>query len=159
MFFRRIRLPFESIREKMHNKFELRKVPVKGKNNYVFGHVDFIKHNLIQIGDYCRFNHGAYLNGANHIHIGNDVTISAGAKLLSTGLNYQSWANGNREHISGGGITVGDHVWIGANAIILNNVKVSGQYVVIAAGAVVTKDIAEDRYIVAGCPAKIIKKF
>lgn len=46
-------------------------------------------------------------------------------------------------------------MWIGANAIILDGVSIKS-HSVIAAGAVVTKDVPEYA-IVAGVPAKIIK--
>ncbi len=54
------------------------------------------------------------------------------------------------------GITIGSDVWIGAGAIILDNVKI-GDGCVIGAGAVVTKSVPS--YSVAvGVPAKVIKK-
>ncbi len=49
-----------------------------------------------------------------------------------------------------------DDVWIGANAVILPGVTI-GQHAVVAAGAVVTTDVPENT-IVAGVPAKIIKR-
>ena len=52
-------------------------------------------------------------------------------------------------------IKIGNGVWIGAHATILSGVTV-GNGSVIAAGAVVTKDVPE-RVVVAGVPAKIIK--
>lgn len=52
-------------------------------------------------------------------------------------------------------ITIGNDVWIGANAIILPGVKI-GDGAIIAAGAVVTKDV-EPYAIVGGVPAKVIK--
>lgn len=54
------------------------------------------------------------------------------------------------------GITIGNDVWIGLNALILNGVKI-GNGVTIAAGAVVTKDVP-DYCVVAGVPAKVVKK-
>lgn len=54
------------------------------------------------------------------------------------------------------GITIGNDVWIGLNVVILNGVKI-GNGVTIAAGAVVTQDIP-DYCVVAGVPAKIVKK-
>lgn len=55
-----------------------------------------------------------------------------------------------------GNISVGRGAWIGANALILPNVKI-GEGCVIAAGSVVTKD-TEDNCLYAGCPARLIKK-
>ena len=53
-------------------------------------------------------------------------------------------------------ITLGEHVWIGNRAIILKGVTI-GDGAVIAAGAVVTKDVPP-RCIAAGVPAKVIKR-
>ena len=55
-----------------------------------------------------------------------------------------------------GTITIGNDVWIGANALIMDNIKV-GDGAIIAAGAVVTKDV-EPYSVVAGVPAKKIKQ-
>lgn len=54
------------------------------------------------------------------------------------------------------GITIGNDVWIGLNTIILNGVKI-GNGATIAAGAVVTSDVP-DYCVVAGVPAKVIKR-
>lgn len=51
---------------------------------------------------------------------------------------------------------VGNHVWIGTNAVILSGVIV-GNHAVIAAGALVNVNVFE-KYIVGGVPAKIIKE-
>ena len=59
------------------------------------------------------------------------------------------------EGLSKGDISVGDDVWIGYRAIILSNVNI-GKGAVIAAGAVVTKDVPPYA-IVGGMPAKIIR--
>lgn len=53
-------------------------------------------------------------------------------------------------------IEIGNNIWIGANALILPNVKKIGDGAVIGAGAVVTKDV--DPYaIVVGNPARKIR--
>lgn len=59
------------------------------------------------------------------------------------------------EAASKGGITVGDDVWIGARATILDGVTI-GQGAVVAAGAVVAKDVPPYA-IVGGVPAKVIR--
>ena len=63
--------------------------------------------------------------------------------------------NGRAMTQNKGDIKIGDDVWIGYNAIILSGVKI-GQGAVIAAGAVVVKDVPPYA-IVGGNPAKIIK--
>ena len=52
-------------------------------------------------------------------------------------------------------IKIGAHVWIGSNATILPGVTV-GDYAVIAAGAVVTKDVPA-MTVMGGVPAKVLK--
>lgn len=56
---------------------------------------------------------------------------------------------------SKGGIVVGDDVWLGYRCTILDGVQI-GQGAIVAAGAVVTKDIPPYA-IVGGCPARVIK--
>jgi acetyltransferase-like isoleucine patch superfamily enzyme len=55
-----------------------------------------------------------------------------------------------------GAVTIGDDAWIGAGAILLPNVKV-GEQAIVAAGAVVTKDVPS-RTVVAGNPARVLRK-
>lgn len=148
-----------SIRQSVHNKGQLKRIKSVGKNVNVFGNVNIIYPRNITIGDNCSLNHGAYINAFSPIHLGDDVTISAGAKIIATGIDYLSWANGEKKHLEHCSISIGNHVWIGANAQILAGVNITGEHVVVAAGAIVTRDIVESRCIVAGCPAKIIKRY
>ena len=53
-------------------------------------------------------------------------------------------------------VTIGDDVWIGANALILKGVSI-GDRAIVGAGAVVTKDVAAD-VVVAGNPARVVKR-
>lgn len=54
-----------------------------------------------------------------------------------------------------GRVEIGNDVWIGDNAVILDDIKI-GDGSVVAAGAVVTKDVAPYA-IVGGIPAKLIR--
>ena len=60
-----------------------------------------------------------------------------------------------RQPLTSKGIRVGDDVWIGSHVVILDGVTV-GSRSVLAAGAIVTKDVAEGA-IVGGNPAKFIR--
>ncbi|SMO87592.1 acyltransferase [Fodinibius sediminis] len=91
----------------------------------------------------------------SHCSIGSNVIMGPDIKIysrnhqysqLDTPIQYQ----GKKQYRT----KVGDDVWIGANVIILAGVEV-GNHVIIAAGAVVTKDVP-DYAIVGGNPAKVI---
>lgn len=75
--------------------------------------------------------------------------------VIST-VNHPMNARDRREKISiVSSVTIGDDVWIGAQCTILPGVSI-GDRAVIAAGAVVTKDVPADG-VVAGVPAKVIR--
>lgn len=102
------------------------------------------------VGAFC------YINGIAGLTIGDRVTIAHGAKIFSdSGPNTSPWLQAHYP-ITAGGITIGDDVWIGAGAMILPGVKI-GNKCVIGAGSLV-KDDVPDNTVVAGSPAKIIKK-
>ena len=130
-----------------------------GQSLKVFGKIQCYSPGNIVIGDRCNLNDGIYMNARSGITIGNDVTISNSAMLISTGYDLDHWvATGERIHFEDKPIVIGNHCWIGARAIILPGVEITGEYVVVGAGAVVTKSITESKVVVAGNPAKIVKR-
>lgn len=128
-----------------------------GKNLHIYGRISVVNSAKLTVGSNCTLNHACYINAYNPIQLGDDVTLSAHSSIISTGIDIQRWMAGGKCHLSNDGIKIGDHVWIGAHAQILSNVHIKGPYVVVAAGAVVTKDIEDSYCVVAGCPATIIK--
>ena len=93
-------------------------------------------------------NGGEIVIGA-HVMVGPNVTIRA-SNHHTDDPDRPMWDQGQ----TGGRIVIGDDVWIGANAVIVPNVTV-GSHVVIAAGAVVTRDVP-DYAVAAGVPARVI---
>jgi len=148
--------------EKAIKKYSLKiinAVNSTGENLIAFGTTEILSGENITIGNNCKINSDVLLNGRSGIVIGDNVTLSHGAKIVSTGYDIEKWMTiGERVHISDKPIYIGNNCWIGVNAIILPGVKIIGEYVVIGAGAVVTKDITENKVVVAGVPAKIIKR-
>lgn len=88
----------------------------------------------------------------NRITLGNNVIISDGAYLCTAQHDITDPAFA----LTTAPITIGDSAWIGARAIILPCRKI-GEGAVVAAGAVVTRDV-EPWTVVAGNPARVIKK-
>lgn len=163
---RKLRKQKEIINEKRYyyqlkkNNLRIRRqVAYCGNNLQTFGDVCLQTPQKIRIGNDCKLNEKVCLNARSGIEIGDDVTISYDAKIISGGYDIRQWIiTGEKKHFTDKPIHIGNHVWIGAGAIILPGVDISGEYVIVAAGAVVTKDITEDRVIVGGSPARIIKK-
>ncbi|MBQ2611881.1 sugar O-acetyltransferase, partial [bacterium] len=87
------------------------------------------------------------------ITIGNSVLIGHNVTLAT--LNHDERPE-FRQNIYPKPIKIGDNVWIGSNATILQGITI-GDGAIIGANAVVTKDIPENT-IVAGVPAKKIRK-
>ena len=130
-----------------------------GEDLIVFDMPKMFSPEKISVGNGLKLNSNVFLNGRSGITIGNDVTISYGAKILSTGYDLDVFfSTGERVHMEDKPIIIGDHCWICTDAIVLPGVKITGEYVVVAAGAVVTKDITESKVIVAGNPARIVKR-
>lgn len=61
------------------------------------------------------------------------------------------------KHVKGEDVVIGDHSWLGMNSMVLPNVKL-GPHTVVGAGAVVTKSFPEGHCVIAGNPARMIKK-
>lgn len=103
----------------------------------------------VNINDYV------YINGLGGIELGQNVILSAGAMLISTGLEINKSGFTNK-HINKK-IVINDNVQIGAGAKVLAGVIITSN-VVIGAGSVVTKDINEPGVYV-GSPVKKIRSF
>lgn len=109
----------------------------------------------IIIGDNCYFNRNCSLTSMKEIKIGNNCMIGNNVVIIDHNHYYdKSGIYGKKYEINS--VNIGNNVWIGANSVILPNVTI-GEGSIIAAGAVVTKDIPSNE-IWGGVPAKFIKK-
>ncbi|MEW6513528.1 MAG: hypothetical protein AB1443_05955 [Pseudomonadota bacterium] len=109
----------------------------------------------VSIGDQCHIGRQVFFDLADRIEIGNRVTISMRAMVL-THTHAGSSTSAIRPSSKKGKVVLKDDCYIGAGAILLSDVTV-GLGAVVAAGAVVTRDV-EDGVTVAGIPAKVIGK-
>lgn len=108
----------------------------------------------LHVGDYFLANYNVTILDIESFYAGNNVWI--GPNTLITTINHPLSPKGRREHLGiAKPVRVGNDVWIGGNCTILPGVTI-GNNVVVAAGAVVTKDVP-DNCVVAGVPARKIK--
>ena len=121
---------------------------------HICGNVSLLKDTTI----YCHPNSllsigkNTYLNGSSidcsfEIAIGSDCAIADGVQIIDN-----SWHSLNSQMR---GVKIGNKVWIATNALILPGVSI-GDGAIVAAGAVVTKDVPA-KCMVAGVPARVIK--
>lgn len=109
----------------------------------------------VSIGDHTRI--GLYNTIIGPVVIGSHVNLAQGITI--TALNHifsDPQKRIDEQGVSTDQVIIEDDTWIGANAVILPGVTI-GRHSVIAAGAVVTKDIPPHS-LAAGIPAKIIKQ-
>lgn len=104
-----------------------------GRDVFINAGCHFQDHGGVTIGDGCQIGHNVVFATLNH------------------GLSPE-----DRQNTYPAPIVLGRNVWVGSNATILQGVTI-GDNAVIAAGAVVTKDV-EPATIVGGVPAKVIRR-
>jgi acetyltransferase-like isoleucine patch superfamily enzyme len=111
----------------------------------------------IEIGRRFSVNSGTIIDGRGGITIGDDVMIGPHTAIYSSGHNFTQLDRPmtSLDHIMAP-VVIKNDVWIGAHVFITGGVTI-GKGAVVAAGAVVTKDV-KDYTIVSGVPAQITGK-
>lgn len=108
----------------------------------------------IHVGEDFLANYNVTILDIAPVHIGDYCMI--GPNTLITTVGHPLSPAGRRgKKAQGPPVTIGHDVWIGGNCTILPGVTI-GNNVIIAAGAVVNKDVP-DNSVVAGVPAKVVK--
>ena len=109
----------------------------------------------VMIGDHTRI--GLHNTIIGPVKIGSHVNLAQGITVTALNHNFDDTEKRiDEQGVSTNPVTIEDDVWIGANAVILPGVTI-GNHCVVAAGAVVTKDVPPHS-LVAGVPAKVIKQ-
>lgn len=106
----------------------------------------------LSIGKNVFINFNCTFLALGGIVIEDDVLIGPGVKILSEG---HPLSPAERQSLVPGKVHIKQNAWIGAGATILPGISI-GENAVVAAGAMVTKDVPANT-VVAGIPAKIIK--
>ena len=108
---------------------------------------------LIKIGDFVFFNHNVSITAKESICIGDGVTVGNNVVIVDHDHNIDS----NKKDVPflAAPVMIENHVWIGANCVILRGVTI-GENAVVAAGSVVRENVPRNA-VVAGVPARVIK--
>ena len=127
------------------------------ENARIYGDLKVIgEYSNITLKKNAEITNNCFLLAKDKITIGENSTLAYQTTILTS-------SNPNGPHNTlmklypkmNAPVTIGDNSWIGARALILPGVKI-GNFCVVAAGSVVTKDVP-DYSVVGGVPAKVIK--
>ncbi len=121
-----------------------------GKTTVIYGGAEIRDPEKIVIGEHSIIGHYAILDGRCGIHIGENVNLSSGVWIWTLQHDPQAADFG----VLGGPVVIEDYAWLSCRTVILPNVRI-GRGAVVAAGAVVTKDVPPYA-IVGGVPARVI---
>jgi len=108
----------------------------------------------LEIGNNVFINYGSSLVSSAHVRIGNDCLIGTHVTVMDCDFHRvedKAWDT------TGAPIFIEDRVWLGNRSMVLKGVRV-GHDAVVAAGSVVTHDV-EPRTLVAGVPARLVRRF
>ena len=107
--------------------------------------------NRVKMGKGVFINHSVILSASGGIEFEDGVQVAPGVRIATINHDF----NERHTKYTYGKVTVKKNAWIGMNVTICPGVTI-GKYAVVAAGAVVTKDIP-DYAVAGGVPAKVIK--
>ena len=155
----------------------LQQTLVSGRSEHELGEQCFVSelasidNDVLRLGDRTYVAAGAYLTGElragadcsinpytvirGRVSMGDGVRIGAHTSILGFNHSMESGTPVFRQPLTSKGIEIGDDVWIGSHVVILDGVHV-GSHAVLAASAVVTKDVPAGA-VVGGNPARFIR--
>ncbi|MFC8598579.1 acyltransferase [Isoptericola sp. NPDC057191] len=147
------------------------------QRGYVLGEGCFVSerasvtNEVLELGDRTYVAAGAYVSGAlragrdcslnpytvvrGDVRLGDAVRIGSHTSVLGFNHSMEPDTEVHRQPLRSAGITIGDDVWVGSHVVVLDGVSV-GDKAVLAAGAVVTKDVPAGA-VVGGNPARLIR--
>jgi len=113
-----------------------------------------ISPNNIDKGTRCPgLSMGCHIDGRNGIVFGDNVWVGPRVTIVSMNhdvSNFKIYEECNP-------VVIGENCWLAANSVILPGVEL-GPHTIVAAGSVVNKNFPDGDQILAGVPAKVVKK-
>jgi len=109
----------------------------------------------ISLGSECHVGKDVIISSAYKVTIGKGVTFGGRSMVMDNNHRFDDpYVSVMDQGLSGSSVVIEDYVWVGGHAIVLPGVRI-GQGAIVAAGAIVTKDVPAYS-IVGGVPAKVI---
>lgn len=129
-----------------------RKIPWPVSPKISIGNPDYIEFDVNDLNNFQTFGN-YFQSGYGRIVIGSGTWIAPNVAIITSNHNPCNLD----EHLPGEDVIIGENCWIGINSVILPGV-ILGPRTIVGAGSVVTKSFPEGNCIIAGNPARLIKK-
>jgi acetyltransferase-like isoleucine patch superfamily enzyme len=132
---------------------------VKGSNKNAYwpmhpaSQVSFANKVLIGKNVFPGYQYGCFIHGQNGIFIGDYTFIAPNVGIMSGNHDVFDLRN----QTSNDPIRIGDYCWLGMNSVVLPGVSL-GDFTIVGAGSVVTKSFIDGYCVIAGNPARLIRK-
>ena len=107
--------------------------------------------NRVKFGKNVFINHSAIFSASGGIEFEDGVSLAPSVRIATINHDF----NERHTKYTYGKVTIKKNAWLGIGVTVCPGVTI-GKYAVVAAGAIVTKDVP-DYAVVGGCPAKVIK--
>jgi len=127
-----------------------------GSSVYIARNVTIKNPSLLRIGSNVSIHTSCYIDAAGGCSIGSNVSIAHASSIITFDHTWgESSVPIKYNPITKSDVSIDDDVWIGCGVRIMSGVSI-GSRSIVAAGAVVTKDLAPGA-LYAGIPAKLLK--
>lgn len=120
------------------------------RSSSIHWRAEFYAPERIVVGENCTIGDSCFLDGRSGLTIGNNVNLGSHVSIYTREHDVNSPVFAE----TGGPVSIGDYAWVSSHTIILPGVTI-GEGAVVAAGAVVTKDVPAFA-IAGGVPAKVV---
>lgn len=144
-------LKIHSKKESFLSLGEKSKINVTGFRSYTGVTIRVRNNGFLQLGNNSYINRNSTIDCSEKIIIGNKTIIAENVRIMDSNLHTIVRSNYKKTDP----VIIGNHIWIGANSIILPGVTI-GDGSIVAAGSVVNKDVPP-RSLVGGVPAKVLR--
>lgn len=119
-----------------------------GRNCEFAAYCDFEVHGkgIIEVGEKTYFNRYCMLSAHESIKVGEGCMFGPGVKIFDNNHRYDSLCGVSCE-LNTAPISIGDHTWVGTNAVILKGAKI-GRNCVIGAGCIVRGNVPDGSVLI-----------
>jgi acetyltransferase-like isoleucine patch superfamily enzyme len=136
----------------LRNFFYRRSGVVLPRSSSIHWRAEFYHPGGVVIGENCIIGDSCFLDGRDGITFGTNVNVGGHVSIYTRQHDVDSPSFAE----TGAPVTVGDRAWIASHAVVLPGVHI-GEGAVVAAAAVVTKDVPAFT-LVGGNPARVIRE-